>query len=214
MKRILCAGTAEITEKKSRFIADVFNVEGEEAAQAYLNETKKKYWDARHHCYAYVCGDGSEIRRFSDDGEPSGTAGKPILEVITGSETENCLIVVSRYFGGTLLGTGGLIRAYQAAARQGLENCRTAEAFDGVFAEFVVDYEKLGKLQYLCAQSEAVITDIVYRERVCVQTVTAKQNYAQFCSKITDAFQGSVVPESEEKRRCGIEKGKNRVIFF
>ena len=121
MKRIRNGGSGEIVEKKSRFIANVFSVDDEETAVRYINEVKKKYWDARHNCSAYVIGDKNELQRFSDDGEPSGTAGKPILEIIDKSGVHNCLIVVTRYFGGTLLGTGGLIRAYQASAKAGLD---------------------------------------------------------------------------------------------
>lgn len=105
-------------KKKSRFIAHVYPVQSEEQAVSYINEVKKKYWDARHNCYAYVLGEDAGFQRFSDDGEPQGTAGKPILDIIMKSGIYNCLIIVTRYFGGTLLGTGGLIRAYQAASRK------------------------------------------------------------------------------------------------
>ena len=103
-------------EKKSRFIAKVYKTDNESEAGSYIEEARKKYWDARHNCYAYVIGNNNEITRCSDDGEPSGTAGKPILEVITRMGVHNCLIIVTRYFGGTLLGTGGLVRAYTDAS--------------------------------------------------------------------------------------------------
>ena len=109
MKKIISGGTGEFTDKKSRFIANIYHIEDEDMAVKIIEQLRKKYWDARHNCYAYVLGGKSEIQRFSDDGEPSGTAGKPILEVITGNECGNCLCVVTRYFGGVLLGTGGLI---------------------------------------------------------------------------------------------------------
>ena len=112
IKIVYQGNSAEIIEKKSRFIADIFSVSSEEEALQILEKVKKKYWDARHHCWAYVVGDEQVQERCSDDGEPSGTAGKPILEVIRGNEIHNVLIVVTRYFGGTLLGTGGLVRAY------------------------------------------------------------------------------------------------------
>ena len=104
-------GKGEIVEKKSRFIAEVFLVHSEEEAMQYLEQIRKKYWDARHHCWAYVIGEERVTERCSDDGEPSGTAGKPILEVIRGAGLHNIFVVVTRYFGGTLLGTGGLVRA-------------------------------------------------------------------------------------------------------
>ena len=112
--------SAEITEKKSRFIAAVFPVSSEEEATEALENIKKQYWDARHHCWAYVIGTEQVTERFSDDGEPGGTAGKPILEVIRGQKLYNVLVVVTRYFGGTLLGTGGLVRAYSSACKEGL----------------------------------------------------------------------------------------------
>ena len=98
MKKIISGGTGEFTDKKSRFIANIYHIEDEDMAVKIIEQLRKKYWDARHNCYAYVLGGKSEIQRFSDDGEPSGTAGKPILEVITGNECGNCLCVVTRYF--------------------------------------------------------------------------------------------------------------------
>ena len=120
IKIVYQGNTAEIIEKKSRFIADIFSVSSEEEALQILEKVKKKYWDARHHCWAYAIGNEQVQERLSDDGEPSGTAGKPILEVIRGNEIHNVLIVVTRYFGGTLLGTGGLVRAYTQAAQEGI----------------------------------------------------------------------------------------------
>ena len=110
----------EIIEKKSRFIATVRLVETEEEALAFIEEMKKKYWNATHNCFAYVIGERRECVRCSDDGEPSGTAGKPMLDVLLGEELYNTAVVVTRYFGGTLLGTGGLVRAYSKAVQEGL----------------------------------------------------------------------------------------------
>ena len=109
-KTIYAGGEGEITEKKSRFIATVRLVEKEEDALAFIEEMKKKYWDARHNCYAYSIGEHREFTRCSDDGEPSGTAGRPMLDVILGEDIYNVAVVVTRYFGGVLLGTGGLVR--------------------------------------------------------------------------------------------------------
>ena len=105
-KVVIKGGTGEIEEKKSRFIASVMPVQTEEEALGYIESMRKQYWDARHNCYAYVIGEKAQLVRFSDDGEPSGTAGKPILEVLLGAEVRNVVVVVTRYFGGTLLGTG------------------------------------------------------------------------------------------------------------
>ena len=108
---LLSGGEGEIVEKKSRFIATIRKCENEEEAVAFIEEMKKKYWDARHNCSAFIIGSRGELTRCSDDGEPSGTAGRPMLEVLTGSGIRNIAVVVTRYFGGTLLGTGGLVRA-------------------------------------------------------------------------------------------------------
>ena len=120
-------GTGEIVEKKSRFIGGSYIVESVEDAEKKIAEVSKKYWDARHNCYAYVIGKNSENTRCSDNGEPSGTAGKPILEVITGAGLTNTLVIVTRYFGGVLLGTGGLVRAYTQAAQAAIAASETGE---------------------------------------------------------------------------------------
>ena len=120
---VLEGGQGEIVEKKSRFIATVRRVETEQEAAAFIEEIKKKYWDARHNCSAFVIGGRGELTRCSDDGEPSGTAGRPMLEVLLAEEIRNVAVVVTRYFGGTLLGTGGLVRAYTQAVKAGLDNC-------------------------------------------------------------------------------------------
>ena len=125
-------GTGEITEKKSRFIADVFPVASEEEAASHIEKIRKQYWDARHHCWAYVIGRNPGTERMSDDGEPAGTAGKPILEVIKGRRLTDVLVVVTRYFGGTLLGTGGLVRAYTSAAAEGLSRAGIMRKIKGV----------------------------------------------------------------------------------
>ena len=117
-KTILAQAEAEIVEKKSRFIATVRPVKTEEEARSFIDELKKKYWDATHNVFAYQIGERNEIQRFSDDGEPQGTAGMPVLNVLKGEDVKDAAIVVTRYFGGTLLGTGGLVRAYGKAAKE------------------------------------------------------------------------------------------------
>ena len=120
MKILLEPGTAEIVEKKSRFIASMCSVSTPEEAQAFIEQVKKKYWDAKHNCSAYVIGKDAQYTRCNDDGEPAQTAGLPMLEVLLHSEVRNVAVVVTRYFGGTLLGTGGLIRAYGKATTEGI----------------------------------------------------------------------------------------------
>ena len=161
IKIVYQGNSAEIVEKKSRFIADIFSVSSEEEALQILEKVKKKYWDARHHCWAYAIGDEQVQERCSDDGEPSGTAGKPILEVIRGNEIHNVLIVVTRYFGGTLLGTGGLVRAYTQAAQEGIASSTIVTKIQGYKVKIQTDYTTLGKIQYLLGQKGVQIIDSV-----------------------------------------------------
>ena len=164
-------GSGEITEKKSRFIADVFPVSSEEEAMLYLEETRKKYWDARHHCWAYVVGRTPCMERMSDDGEPAGTAGKPILEVIRGNHLTDVFVVVTRYFGGTLLGTGGLVRAYTEAAAEGLRQSSIIEKIHGSRLRISTDYTLLGKIQYMIGQRGLHLADSIYTEKVDLEVL-------------------------------------------
>ena len=159
-------GSGEIEEKKSRFIATVRPVESEEEVTAFLAEMNKKYWDARHNCFAYVIGEKNELVRCSDDGEPSGTAGRPMLDVLLREEIHNVAVVVTRYFGGTLLGTGGLVRAYQQATKEGLSNSQIVEKRKGCRLLIDTDYNGIGKIQYLFGQEDISILDTVYAEAV------------------------------------------------
>ena len=165
-KTVYEGGEGEIVEKKSRFIATVRPVETEEEALAFIEEMKKKYWDARHNCSAFIIGSRGELTRCSDDGEPSGTAGRPMLEVLTGSGIRNIAVVVTRYFGGTLLGTGGLVRAYTQAVKEGLAHCETGIKKKGCRLEIVTDYNDVGKLQYYFGQNGVVPSDSIYAENV------------------------------------------------
>ena len=163
---LLSGGEGEIVEKKSRFIATIRKCETEEEAVAFIEEMKKKYWDARHNCSAFIIGSRGELTRCSDDGEPSGTAGRPMLEVLTGSGIRNIAVVVTRYFGGTLLGTGGLVRAYTQAVKEGLAHCETGIMKKGCRLEIVTDYNDVGKLQYSFGQNGIVPSDSIYAENV------------------------------------------------
>lgn len=150
---LLSGGEGEYVEKKSRFIATLRACESEEEAVRFIEEMKKKYWDARHNCSAFVIGGRAELTRCSDDGEPSGTAGRPMLEVLTGEGIRNAAVVVTRYFGGVLLGTGGLVRAYTQAVKEGLRNCRVGRMRPGYEAVAEADYGDIGKVQYLLRNS-------------------------------------------------------------
>ena len=153
MKTVYSGGEGEIIEKKSRFIATVRPVSAEEEAAAFIAEMKKKYWDARHNCSAFVLGERQEISRCSDDGEPAQTAGRPMLDVLLREGLTNTAVVVTRYFGGVLLGTGGLVRAYQKAVQEGLAHSVLMEKKRGRSLSVGTDYAGLGKLQYLITQS-------------------------------------------------------------
>ena len=155
-------GEGEIVEKKSRFIATVRPVESEEEAVAFIAEMKKKYWDARHNCSAFVIGANQELTRCSDDGEPAQTAGRPMLDVLLKEGVTNVAVVVTRYFGGVLLGTGGLVRAYQKAVQEGLAASQIIEKREGFLLYINTDYNGIGKLQYLFAQKEISILESEY----------------------------------------------------
>ena len=169
--------SAEITEKKSRFIATVRPVASEEDALNFITEIKKKNFDARHNCSAYIIlepvntGNNIEkvfgdVEKCSDDGEPSKTAGSPMLEVIKGSGLKNVAVVVTRYFGGILLGTGGLVRAYSQAAAEGIEAAEKVRMRLLNKIKLITDYTSYGKFSYLAQESDAVIIDTQYTDIV------------------------------------------------
>lgn len=165
-KTVKGVGQAEIVEKKSRFIAHVMPVKNEKEALENIEKIKKQYWDARHNVFAFQLGERNEIQRYSDDGEPSGTAGMPVLEVLRGEEVKDTLIVVTRYFGGTLLGTGGLVRAYGKAAKEGLLNAGVIERVLYTQISITVDYTLSGKVQYEILQEKYILQDTVYTHNV------------------------------------------------
>lgn len=192
------SGRGEITEKKSRFIAHVVPIDTEEQALQKIEELKKKYWDARHNCFAFVIGKNNEIQRFSDDGEPQGTAGKPILEVLTAQNIHNTLIVVTRYFGGTLLGTGGLVRAYSQASKAGLENSKINKVCSGVKIDLVSDYNSIGKIKYIIGQMGISTEKEQYADNVIMTVNMKASDFEEFSKKITDATGGKAVFNNKE----------------
>ena len=182
-------GSARIEEKKSRFIADVFAVTTQQEAEEQINLITKRYWDARHHCYAYVLGSQSEIARCSDNGEPSGTAGKPILEVITGEHLTNTLIVVTRYFGGILLGTGGLVRAYTQAAQAGISAAHKGWMAYGEELTVQVEYNQVNAIQYYFRQEKITVKEQRYAEKVeydIIVTITQVGDVKEKIARLTD----------------------------
>lgn len=198
-KVVAVGGTGEIEEKKSRFIANVFSVETEEEAFAYIEQIKKKYWDARHNCYAFTLGDRMQIMRFSDDGEPQGTAGKPILEVLTGQGVSNACIVITRYFGGVLLGTGGLVRAYTQAAQEGLKNSEIKTMQYCTKMLIGTDYNGIGKIQYTLGQQNVPILNSVYTESVQLEIVLPYEKEAQIQKELTQVTNGKCTIEITDR---------------
>ena len=183
-------GEGEIIEKKSRFIATVRAVETEEEAQLFIEEMKKKYWDARHNCSAYVLGKRGELTRCSDDGEPAQTAGRPMLEVLLGSEIRNIAVVVTRYFGGVLLGTGGLVRAYTQAVQEGLKACQTAMMRYGVRYRLETDYNGVGKILYLLSEMGIEQEHADYGERVSLQVMVPENLADSLVKEVTQVTNG------------------------
>ena len=187
---VFTGGSGEIVEKKSRFIATVSPVESEEEALAFIEKTRKQYWDARHNCFAYVIGDHQELMRFSDDGEPQGTAGKPMLDVLLGEELHNTAVVVTRYFGGTLLGTGGLVRAYSGAVQEGLRSCVLAEKRKGLQLSIGTDYSGIGKVQYLLGQRGIRILSSEYTEQVVLTVLVPLEQKRELLDALTEGTNG------------------------
>ena len=191
MKTVYAGGEAEIIEKKSRFIATVRPVSSEEEATAFIAEMKKKYWDARHNCSAFVIGDRQEMSRCSDDGEPAQTAGRPMLDVLLKEDIHNVAVVVTRYFGGVLLGTGGLVRAYQKSVQEGLAASVIIDKKEGRRLSVGTDYTGLGKLQYLIAKDELTTIDTVYTEKVELILMVPKEKEQSFEKEVTEATSGN-----------------------
>ena len=205
-------GTGEIVEKKSRFISTVRLVESEEEALSCLEALRKKYWDARHNCFVYIIGENQETVRCSDDGEPSGTAGRPMLDVVQGAGLRNVLVVVTRYFGGTLLGTGGLVRAYTAAAKAGVEASEVIEKIPAVQFLVKVTYNQIGTLLYLLGQRGYSQLDSEYAEDVSVRFLVPLTERASMEKQLLESFQGSAKTEIEDYGYYA-KNGKELLLF-
>ena len=195
-KTVYQGKSGEIIEKKSRFIATVRLVENEEEALSFIEEMKKKYWNATHNCFAYVIGEHRETVRCSDDGEPSGTAGKPMLDVLLGEEMYNTAVVVTRYFGGVLLGTGGLVRAYSGAVQAGLAASTVIEKHHGISLQVTTDYTGIGKIQYIAGERSLPILDSEYTDKVVLKLLVPDDQVEEVKKAITEGTNG----------RAGLEK--------
>ena len=192
-------GEDRFEEKKSEFIGYAKRVENEEDAKAFVAEIKNMHKQARHNCWAYVIGEKMNIQRYSDDGEPQGTAGIPILEVMKKSNITDCAVVVTRYFGGILLGAGGLTRAYTKGASIALKSAGIVEKLEGLKLSFEIEYDLFGKIQYLCGQNLWNIEDTEYTDKVIVH-ILAEKNMADIIeSEIVESTSGKVIVRRSEE---------------
>ncbi len=201
-------GIAEVVEKKSRFIGMIASAATQEEAEAYIEKIRKKHYDARHHCFAYVTGEAGtpgEIQRFSDDGEPQGTAGKPMLEVLRGYELHNTVVVVTRYFGGTLLGTGGLLRAYTKAAQDAYAAAGVVKKQSGVRMSVKCSYTASGKLTWYFANENITVLRTDYGEGVEIQLLIPDGEVEKVRNQITEFTDGSAEIEIAEKLMYTVE---------
>lgn len=192
-------GEGEIIEKKSRFLGKIKPVESEEEALQYIESLKKQYWDARHNCYAYIIGENAECVRCSDDGEPSQTAGKPMLEVLQNAQLRNVVAVVTRYFGGVLLGTGGLVRAYTQATQEALKDAQIVTMTQMSVLTVRTDYNAIGKIKYVLAQAEVLVQNEEYTTDVVLTIAVPLAEKEQIVKKLTEVTNGKAVMEEIEQ---------------
>ncbi|KUK08822.1 MAG: hypothetical protein XD49_1133 [Caldanaerobacter subterraneus] len=185
-KTLLGYGVAEVEIKKSKFIGHASPVASEEEAIKFIEKIRAEHRLATHNVYAYVVGENDEIQRFSDDGEPSGTAGMPVLNVIKKQELKNVVVVVTRYFGGILLGAGGLVRAYTKAAKMGIDAAGIVEKIPAKEIELTFDYNLLGKIQNELLRRDYLIKDISYADKVIITLPVVEEKVSEFKNFITD----------------------------
>lgn len=185
-------GTDEFTEKKSKFIGYVKHVETEEEANQFIAEIKSKHWDAKHNVYAYILGENGSTQRSTDDGEPAGTAGRPVLEVIKGENLTNTAVVVTRYFGGVLLGTGGLVRAYGKAAKIAIESANIVRPVKMKTVAICADYDLVGKIQNFLIQKEITIDHIDYLNNAMIYCLIENEQVDRFSEILEQHFQMNI----------------------
>jgi uncharacterized YigZ family protein len=189
----------EIIIQKSRFIAHIKRAENEGEAQEFIQTLKKKYWDANHNCSAYLIGENDQIQKANDDGEPSGTAGVPILEVLKKKKLKDTVVVITRYFGGIKLGAGGLIRAYGKATSEGLETAGIVERRLVQVIHVKIDYTWLGKVEKELRLSTFIIKEINYLDHVVIEVYVDTEQGQAFIDWMVDLTNGS----------CNFTKGEN-----
>ena len=207
-KTFLRDAHTETEVKKSKFIGQAFCLSSESQTQEILEGLRKKHRGANHNCYAYQAEGQTVTERFSDDGEPSGTAGMPILDVLRGAGIVNGLIVVTRYFGGTLLGTGGLVKAYTEAAKGAVTAAGIIEKEIYVSVNILCDYTLSGKIEYELKKARRPIDAVIYTHQVEFKVFIPIDEVSGFCEKITDLSHGAAYIESGPQIYGGIAEGK------
>ena len=198
IRYIHTGGEAEIEVKRSRFIAALAPVTDEESAAAFIDERRRLHRQARHNCSAFVIGNRSEITRCSDDGEPPHTAGRPMLDVLLGAELHDVCVVVTRYFGGILLGTGGLVRAYQSAVQAGIEACVTGFRRLGIPVTIRADYTDTGRIGSFVAEHAYPTLSVDYAESVTYRLLIPPEDAAAVRTSVLDLSRGKIDPEMED----------------
>jgi len=193
------SATSEFQEKKSTFIGYIKRVNTEEEAKNFVNEIKSMHKEATHNVYAYIVGENKGIQRYSDDGEPQGTAGIPVLEVIKKNDLTDVAVVVTRYFGGILLGGGGLIRAYSKGASSAIEEAGVVEKVKGLKLRFTLEYDLIGKIQYLCGTNNWHIEDTIYTDKVELSLFTEVENKETIIADFVEATSGKVTICEEDE---------------
>ena len=196
-------GTGEYEEKRSRFIGQIWPVETEEEALAKIAAVKKEHYDARHNCFAYIVRETGTVR-YGDDGEPQGTAGQPMLAVLQGAGLENVCCTVTRYFGGVLLGTGGLVRAYTAAAKAAVENAGILRMAKWQSVTLCCPYKLFDRVKRLLEEQEAVTENIDYGAEITVSALVREDRKESFAAALTELSAGSISPEITGEKFCGV----------
>lgn len=198
-RTIAAEASAEIEEKKSRFIGVILPVRTEEEVTRHLEELRKEHYKARHLCFAYILGEQGKNKRASDDGEPSGTAGRPILSVLEGYELTNTLLVVIRYFGGILLGTGGLVRAYTEAAREAVQSSSPVVMSFCEKMQITISYSVLDKVLYHLRQDRVEFEEPKYGQEVVIVLILRAERVSGMEEKLQQLTQGTVLIQHGER---------------
>ena len=201
----------DFEEKKSTFIGHAKRVYNEEEARAFINRVKSENKEATHNVYAYIIGENMGIQRYSDDGEPQGTAGIPVLELMKKNRITDIAVVVTRYFGGVLLGAGGLVRAYSKSAALAIKEGGIVEKVKGCRLDILIDYDLIGKIQYICSQNSWYIEDTEYTEVVKIKIYCEVSNYNTIEKEITEATSGKAKFHKEDEKYYF--KCENRLIL-